>query len=64
MENELRQLFEDYKILYSGIDKIKKQNEFLIARENKLQQIEQLFENEPVDLEQLYKLVKGGENND
>lgn len=34
---------------------------FLRERENKLQIIEQMFANEPVDLTQLAKLVKGGE---
>lgn len=34
---------------------------FLRERENKLQMIEQMFANEPVDLTKLAKLVKGGE---
>lgn len=34
---------------------------FLRERENKLQMIEQIFANEPVDLTKLAKLVKGGE---
>lgn len=34
---------------------------FLRERENKLQMIEQMFKNEPVDLTKLAKLVKGGE---
>ena len=41
---------------------LKEQNEFLIKRENKLQQIEMMFKNRSVDLEELSKLVLEGNN--
>lgn len=60
-KQSLRGLYEEHKILYSDFKKLEKENEFLRERENKLQLIEQLFKNEPVDLSELAKLVKGSE---
>lgn len=37
---------------------LQQENDFLKKRENKLQMIEQLFENKEIDLSELYKLVK------
>lgn len=58
-KQSLRSLYEDYKILYSDFKKLEQENDFLRERENKLQLIEQLFKNEPVDLSELAKIVKG-----
>lgn len=41
------------------IEKLRNQIEFLSKRDNKLQQIEQMFKNGQVDLSELSKLVKG-----
>lgn len=60
-KQSLRGLYEEHKILYSDSKKLERENEFLRERENKLQLIEQLFKNEPVDLSELAKLVKGSE---
>lgn len=59
LKNELRMLYEDYKETYIEYEKLKQQNEYLIKRDNKLQLIEQLFLNKPVDLSKLSILVKG-----
>ena len=40
------------------IEKLRNQIEFLSKRDNKLQQIEQMFNNKAVDLSELSKLVK------
>ena len=40
------------------IEKLRNQIEFLAKRDNKLQQIEQMFNNKVVDLSELSKLVK------
>ena len=40
------------------IEKLRNQIEFLTKRDNKLQQIEQMFQNSIVDLSKLSKLVK------
>lgn len=40
------------------IEKLRNQIEFLSKRDNKLQQIEQMFKNGQVDLSELSKLVK------
>lgn len=40
------------------IEKLRNQIEFLSKRDNKLQQIEQMFQNSIVDLSELSKLVK------
>lgn len=61
LKRDLKILYEDYKETYIEYEKLKKQNEYLIKRDNKLQMIEYLFENEPVDLSKLTKLVKGSE---
>lgn len=60
-KQSVRSLFEDYKILYCECERVKEENKFLRKRENKLQLIEQLFKNEPIDLSELAKLVKGSE---
>lgn len=60
-EKSYKNMYEDYKYMYSEYQIIKRENEFLRERENKLQLIEQLFKNEPVDLSELAKLVKGSE---
>lgn len=57
-KQSVRSLFEDYKILYCECERVKEENKFLRERENKLQLIEQLFKNEPVDLTKLTKIVK------
>ena len=44
------------------IRKLKKQNKFLMDRDNKLQQIEAMFENKRVVLRDLKEIVKGEEN--
>ena len=60
-EKSYKSMYEDYKYMYSEYQIIKRENEFLRKRENKLQMIEQLFLNEPVNLSKLTKLVKGSE---
>lgn len=40
------------------IEKLRNQIEFLSKRDNKLQQIEQMFNNKVVDLSELSKLIK------
>lgn len=60
-EKSYKNMYEDYKYMYSEYQILKRENEFLRERENKLQLIEQLFKNEPVDLSELAKLVKGSE---
>ena len=60
-KQSFKSLFEDFKILYSDFKRLEDENKFLRERENKLQLIEQLFKNEPVDLSELAKLVKGSE---
>lgn len=40
------------------IEKLRNQIEFLSKRDNKLQQIEQMFQNSIVDLSELSKLIK------
>lgn len=54
-----KSMYEDYKYMYNEYEIIKRENEFLRQRDNKLQMIEQLFLNEPVDLRTLAELVKG-----
>jgi hypothetical protein len=56
-----KSLFEDYKELYTEHEKLKREYEFLRERENKLQLIEQMFQNGIVDLSELSKLVKESE---
>jgi len=46
----------EYLIKYH---ELKRENDFLRNRENKLQMIEQMFKNEFVDLRELTKLVRG-----
>lgn len=47
----------DIVTLSKGNKQLKEQNEFLIKRENKLQQIEMMFKNRNVDLEELSNLI-------
>ena len=47
------------KILLEYAERLEKLNKFLMERENKLQLIENMFKNEPVDLKELSKLVRG-----
>lgn len=69
LEKILDLLSEEYKnglqqgLFDKNMDMINMMEElnFLRERENKLQMIEQMFKNEPVDLTELAKLVKGGE---
>lgn len=56
-----KSMYEDYKYMYNEYEIMKRENEFLKKRENKLQLIEQIFKNQPVDLSELAKLVKGSE---
>ena len=49
----------DSAMIFTYVDNLEKQNKFLIERENKLQLIENMFKNEPVDLKELSKLVRG-----
>lgn len=49
--NALNECIQAYRDLYD-------KNEFLTKRDNKLQQIEQMFKNGQVDLSELSKLVK------
>lgn len=54
------QLYGLYKQSYrlrQENQQLKEQNEFLIKRENKLQQIEMMFKNRSVDLEELSNLI-------
>ena len=57
-KQSVRSLFEDYKMLYCDFKRLEKEMDFLKERENKLQLIEQLFINEPIDLTKLAKIVK------
>ena len=43
----------------NAFDTLEKQNKFLMERENKLQLIETMFKNEPIDLKELSKFVRG-----
>ena len=69
LEKILDLLSEEYKnglqqgLFDKNMDMLNMMEElnFLRERENKLQMIEQMFKNEPVDLTELDKLVKGGE---
>lgn len=45
--------------IFAYVDNLEKQNKFLMERENKLQLIENMFKNEPIDLKELSKLVRG-----
>lgn len=63
-KDSYKSMFEDYKYMYNEYEIMKRENEFLRQRENKLQMIEQLFLNEPVNLSELAKLVKGDDTNE
>ena len=55
-------IVENYEWVLKKLERVedlKKQNKFLMERENKLQLIENMFKNEPVDLKELSKLVRG-----
>lgn len=58
-KQSLIELYESHKILYTDFKKLEQENIFLRERENKLQMIEQLFLNEPVNLSELAKAIKG-----
>lgn len=49
---------ETIKDLRKEMRKLKKENKFLVERENKLQSIETLYANQPVDLKKLSKIMK------
>lgn len=53
-----KSLYESYKELYNEYERIKSKNEFLLERENKLQMIEMIFANEPIDLTELARIIK------
>ncbi|MBQ7798760.1 MAG: hypothetical protein IJ371_06535 [Clostridia bacterium] len=53
-----KSLYESYKELYNEYERIKSKNEFLLERENKLQMIEMIFDNEPIDLTKLAIIIK------
>lgn len=59
IQENLIALYEDYKILWGDFERQQKELEFLRKRENKLQRIEQMYANMPVDLTELAKLIKG-----
>lgn len=58
-EVEYVDVVDRYSECVKRIKHLEKQNKFLIERENKLQLIENMFKNEPVDLKELSKLVRG-----
>lgn len=49
----------NFEQINATVERLQKQNKFLMERENKLQLIESMFKNEPIDLKELSKLVKG-----
>ena len=60
-EQELEMWQDDIKLigmLREEKERLKQENDFLRERENKLQLIEQMFQNGTVDLSELSKLVK------
>ena len=58
-QEDVQHLIDAYEKDIEYIKRLKKQNKFLMERENKLQLIENMFKNEPVDLKELSKLVRG-----
>lgn len=48
-----------FEQINATVERLEKQNKFLMERENKLQLIETMFKNEPIDLKELSKLVRG-----
>lgn len=61
LENRQDECIATIKEQRKQIRELKKQNKFLMKRENKLQQIEAMFENKRVVLKDLKELVKGDE---
>lgn len=59
LENRQDEYITTIKEQRKQIRELKKQNKFLMERENKLQQIETMFENKRVILKELKELVKG-----
>lgn len=57
-KNALNELNCYYDELKQCIEQLRHKIEFLTKRDNKLQQIEQMFKNGQVDLSELSKLVK------
>ena len=51
-------MYEDYKYMYGEYQILKREKRVFKKKENKLQLIEQLFKNEPVDLTKLAKIIK------
>lgn len=58
-QEDVQHIINAYEKDIEYIKRLKKQNKFLMERENKLQLIENMFKNEPVDLKELSKLVRG-----
>ena len=56
---QIMDLISENHELESQVNNYKKLVKFLTKRENKLQQIETMFKNEPIDLAKLSELVKG-----
>jgi hypothetical protein len=57
-QEDVQHLIDAYEKDIEYIKQLEKLNKFLMERENKLQLIENMFKNEPVDLKELSKLVK------
>lgn len=58
-QEDVQHLINVYEKDIEYIKRLEKQNKFLMERENKLQLIENMFKNKPVDLKELSKLVRG-----
>ena len=58
-QKNVQHLIDVYEKDIEYIKQLEKQNKFLMKRENKLQLIEIMFKNEPIDLKELSKLVRG-----
>ena len=56
-EEKKNDYLESIKKLRTENRKLKKENKFLIERENKLQTIEQMFVNKQVDLKELNEII-------
>lgn len=58
-QEDVQHLTDVYEKDIEYIKQLEKLNKFLMERENKLQLIENMFKNEPIDLKELSKLVRG-----
>lgn len=58
-QEDVQHLIDVYEKDIEYIKKLEKMNKFLMERENKLQLIENMFKNEPIDLKELSKLIRG-----